>query len=211
MESVVNIEQQNWFSTPLWDLDCEVSLGEIRSLVKKIHKKDPEGAKLTNIGGWQSKAYPNVCSKYENDYGIAKEMKPLIEFLNNVADACAKQIEIPNDLKLQNFWFNINKFKDHNTLHNHRGSLISGVLYLITPEDSGAISFQRTDLDLDYYLPEDLKKRNAFTGTSFTISPKQGKILMFPSWFKHSVEPNNSRNKRISMSFNYGVATQDDI
>ena len=44
----MNISQQNWFSTPLWDLDCEVSLGEIRSLVKKIHKKDPEGAKLTN-------------------------------------------------------------------------------------------------------------------------------------------------------------------
>ena len=37
----------------------------------------------------------------------------------------------------------------------------------------------------------------------FTIKPKEGSLILFPSWFKHRVEPSQSQNSRISMSFNY--------
>ena len=201
----MNISQQNWFSTPLWDLDCEVSLGEIRSLVKKIHKKDPKGTKISNEGGWQSRAYPNVCSKYEKDYGIANEMKPVISLLNNIAGATVEQrLDISDDIKLANFWFNVNSRGNYNTLHNHRGGIISGVLYILVPDDNcGGITFERTDKELQYYLPPFLDNHNEFTSSIFTLNPKEGSLILFPSWFNHRVEPSQSQNSRVSMSFNY--------
>ena len=56
------------------------------------------------MGGWQSDSYPNVCSKYEEDYGIADVMKPVIDLLNNlVGTTVEKQLGIPDDIKLGNF------------------------------------------------------------------------------------------------------------
>ena len=201
----MNIEQQNWFSTPVWQVETELPLGEVKTLVKKIRKKDPKGTKISNEGGWQSRAYPNVCSKYEKDYGIANEMKPVISLLNNIAGATVEQrLDISDDIKLANFWFNVNSRGNYNTLHNHRGGIISGVLYILVPDDNcGGITFERTDKELQYYLPPFLDNHNEFTSSIFTIKPKEGSLILFPSWFKHRVEPSQSQNSRISMSFNY--------
>ena len=210
----MNIEQQNWFSTPIWQVETELPLSELRTLVKKIREKDPEGTKISNVGGWQSRAYPNVCSKYEKDYGIADVMKPVIDLLNNLVLDCLyklikgatveQQLGIPDDIKLINFWFNVNSRGNFNNLHNHRGGIISGVLYILIPDDNcGGISFQRTDKEIQYYLPPFLDKHNEFTSSMLTIKPKEGSLVLFPSWFNHRVEPSQSENSRVSMSFNY--------
>jgi len=207
----MNVTQTNWFATPVWEIQTELTLGKLRSTVKSIRKKDPEGVIFTNVGGWQSNSYPNVCSKYEEDYDIKEPMTPVIEFLNNMADSCATQMGVPKHLKLLNFWFNVNGYKDYNKLHNHRGSFISGVLYILVPDDKcGGITFNRANDESEYFLPEDLVERNTLTSATFTLEPKEGKLILFPSWFRHMVEPSQSRNSRISMSFNYGF-TNDDI
>ena len=35
------------------------------------------------------------------------------------------------------------------------------------------------------------------------VDPLEGRILMFPSWLWHCVEPNESNDIRISVSFNF--------
>ena len=40
LESVMNIEQQNWFSTPM-ESETELPLGELRTLVKENNKSRP--------------------------------------------------------------------------------------------------------------------------------------------------------------------------
>ena len=201
----MNIEQQNWFATPIWQVKTELPLGELRTLVKKIRKKDPKGTIISNVGGWQSRAYPNVCSKHEKDYGIANVMKPVIDLLNNIVGATVEQrLDISDDIKLANFWFNVNNRGNYNSLHNHRGGIISGVLYILIPDDNcGGITFERTDKELQYYLPPFLDKHNEFTSSMVTVKPKEGSLVLFPSWFNHRVEPSQSQNSRVSMSFNY--------
>ena len=67
----------------------------------------------------------------------------------------------------------------------------------------GNINFQRSD-DIEYYLPP-LNNYNNFTGGRATYKPESGKVLIFPSWVKHSVDGSRSEQQRISISFNYGV------
>jgi uncharacterized protein (TIGR02466 family) len=74
---------------------------------------------------------------------------------------------------------------------------------LIPDDNCGGISFQRTDKEIQYYLPPFLDKHNEFTSSMVTIKPKEGSLVLFPSWFNHRVEPSQSENSRVSMSFNY--------
>ena len=42
-------------------------------------------------------------------------------------------------------------------------------------------------------------------GSSETIPPKAGRILMFPSWLSHAVRPYTGTRQRISIAFNLSV------
>ena len=54
--------------------------------------------------------------------------------------------------------------------------------------------FQKTNTRLEKY--------NNFTGEKATYTPKSGRVLIFPSWLKHSVYPFYCDGERRSMSFN---------
>ena len=108
------------------------------------------------------------------------------------------------ELNLAGYWCNVNTYGDYNKLHNHRGSVLSGVFYIDVPDENmGNIIFERSD-DIEYYLPP-LKEYNNFTGGRATYKPESGKVLIFPSWLKHQVEGSRSEQQRISISFNYGA------
>ena len=73
----------------------------------------------------------------------------------------------------------------------------------VPDENMGSINFFRQD-DIQYFLPP-LENYNNFTGEKATYKPESGRVLIFPSWLKHSVDGSRSEQQRISISFNYGV------
>jgi len=165
----------------------------VRDYILNLKETEPDGVKKTNYGGWQSKSY----SQYP------ETLIPFSTAINEAIKSCAQQIGVP-ELRLKNFWYNVNNYGDYNTLHNHRGSVLSGVFYIDVPDENmGKINFERSD-DISYYLPP-LDKYNNVTGERASYSPDTGKLLIFPSWTKHSVDGSRSKQQRISMSFNYGV------
>ena len=192
----LNIKQTDLFATPVWKLETGIDCKPIKSLVQKIKNKDRVGNKLTNVGGWQSVSYPRK--------DIPIELDSLFSLFDSTVRTCLNSISIPNLVEMRNFWFNINKPGNYNKLHNHRGSLISGVFYIDTPKDCGNSSFERYD-DTQYYLPENLEKRTVITGSAVSFEAEKGVLLLFPSWLLHQVEPSQSQTPRISMSFNYNM------
>ena len=63
--------------------------------------------------------------------------------------------------------------------------------------------FERSD-NAEYFLPP-MEKPNYFTSTATTYKAMTGAIYVFPGWMKHSVQPNLTKEDRLSVSFNYGV------
>ena len=193
----MEIKAHVWFPTLIWQADLPDSqksvLSEMKESVLSIKEKNPDGVKKTNYGGWQSKDYKSFSDKF----------KLIGNKLNETIKTCAEQIGVP-ELNLKNYWININRYGDYNTVHNHRGAILSGVFYIDVPDENmGNINFFRDD-DINYYLPP-LEKYNNFTGEKATYTPKSGRVLIFPSWLRHSVDGSKSEKQRISMSFNYGV------
>ena len=108
-----------------------------------------------------------------------------------------------SNINISQSWI-VSQYKgEYNPWHQHSGHL-SSVIYLKVPkgmdeffekegEDhypvGGAIQFMQGD------------KQN-FRNDTLTFRPEVGKMLIFPSWLKHSVYPFDVDGERRSMSFN---------
>lgn len=190
------------FATPL----CRVNLNnkklikDLISYVKKINKKDKQGRLVSNLGGWQSQILPMKDKVLIN----------LERFIRNHLKNFNEQYEYLNEEpRIDALWFNINKTKDANNTHNHAGVNtpdFSAVLYLQI--DGGKIHFINPD---PYHncMPTLKTKEpdywNAFNSAEYFIEPEPGDLIIFPSTINHWVEPNPSKNDRISLAFNWSI------
>ena len=156
-----------------------------------------KGRKISNFGGWQSEDIPLDDSFFSD---IRNQIKIIT---TNFAKSI--QIDLSNNNSVQ-MWININEYKDSNIIHDHPKSIFSGVYYIKVPKNSGNIRFNHPafsklerdwgDLDIDTY--------NFYNSLVWSLSSIENRIIIFPSWLDHLVEPNLSHEKRISISFNVG-------
>mgnify|MGYP001301652196 CR=1 FL=1 len=191
------LHAENWFPSPIWSgLLKGVDNDAIETFAYDRKNLDPEGTRLSNYIGWQSNSIR---------YGDNEAFDKLMQTISEEVDACAAQTGLPK-LNVQNVWMNINSPGAYNHLHNHAGSILSGVYYVKSQPEQGNIFFERGD-DAEYFLPP-IEEANYFTSTATTYKATTGAIYIFPGWLKHSVQPNLTADDRLSISFNYGIVNQ---
>jgi len=166
------------------------------NFIKNLNEiKKGEGRKISNLSGFQSY---DLSHNDEVFFPFLKE----IEFHTN---KLAFQLGLQDTLKVSNFWLNVNKYKDSNSLHNHPGAVFSGVYYINVPKNSGAIVFRNPAIHfLEMYWPNKfVKDFNCSTSSLWKINPGNNQVVIFPAWLDHFVEPNmNEMEERISIAFN---------
>jgi len=182
-----------WFPQVIWSAMIHmVDNYELKNWAYD-RKKNDIGRRISNYGGFQSS---DIMS------GQCKQVDKLIEHLDKEIRDISRQVALPQ-LEIKNIWLNINPPGSYNELHNHAGSVLSGVYYVEANERQGNIQFERSD-NAEYHLPEYMEKITYFNATRATYAAKSGALYIFPSWLKHHVQGNQSNTDRISLSFNYG-------
>lgn len=182
-----------WFPSVIWSgMLHDVDNASMKHYAYK-RKNEDMGVTVSNYNGWQSGSL---------QLGDNEAIDNLVSILDKEIKNCAKQVGLA-DLEIYNMWININPPHAYNHLHNHVGSVLSGVYYIDARENQGNIQFERTD-NAECFIPEYIDKITYFTSTRATYAAKTGALYIFPSWLKHSVEGNNTSTDRISISFNYG-------
>lgn len=118
------------------------------------------------------------------------------------------QISKKVDFEIQNSWGNRHIAGQWNSQHWHSNCVISGVYYMNVDDLSGPITFSKPHTHMNLFGPMirfDLDCEfddNEYFRDSFTIYPKTGDILMFPSHMQHYVSPSQSRSTRYTIAFN---------
>jgi uncharacterized protein (TIGR02466 family) len=182
-----------WFPSVIWSgMFVDIDNADLKNYAYQ-RKKEDMGVSVSNYNGWQSGPL-QVGDNATIDY--------LKGVLDKEISNCAKQVGLA-ELEIYNMWININPPHSYNHLHNHVGSVLSGVYYIDARENQGNIQFERTD-NAECFIPEYIDKVTYFTSTRATYAAKTGAMYIFPSWLKHSVEGNNTSTDRISIAFNYG-------
>ena len=113
--------------------------------------------------------------------------------------------DIQNQIvKITSMWSIVNKKDSFNERHHHGNSDLSAAYYVCADEDSGDIVFYDPRQSFMFSHP-DAVKVNDLNAQVKSISPKSGRLVLFPSYLEHSVNPNNSSKKRIVISFNISL------
>ena len=106
--------------------------------------------------------------------------------------------------KINNMWAIINTGGSANLRHQHGNSTISGAYYVRAPKNSGDIVFYDPRPAPVYSHPNVLGP-NLLNAQVNGITPKEGALVLFPSFLDHSVNENKSNEERIVISFNIRI------
>ena len=148
---------------------------------------------------------PNTGSNYSSLNGYALESKELVKMkqamqgmLNSYTHELLKRKDHTKFMITQS-WFNYNPPGSFHYRHWHSNSLFSGTYYLT--DNNSKIFFDKPQA-ITGGIEYEFKEINTMNCSDFGIEPLQYCALFFPSYLPHSVEPNQSKQERVSLSFN---------
>jgi len=172
---------------------------ELESYILDLKKKNSDGQKKSNYGGWHS---PFFDQKNNN---TTKKFSVIIQnFLKKIFTDEMGWKYNPDKTKIVVMWAIINKKGSFNIQHNHPNSYLSAAYYVKVPKNSGNIKFFDPKEQKNIRYPK-IKKYTDISAAITEITPKEGDLLIFPSYFYHSVGENLSEDDRIIVSFNVDV------
>ena len=153
-----------------------------------------KGVKRTNMNGWHSTTNMHKIPIF----------KPLVDELFQMQREIYKEEWLDKEPTMGNMWANINPSGAMNRPHIHPNSHFSGVYYIKAPKNSGQIVFNDPRTLSHMLMPTRIEKTPPpYLWREVRVDPLEGRILMFPSWLWHCVDPNESNDIRISVSFNF--------
>ena len=184
------------FPTPIYIFDIkDKSLNtQLEKDVINWMNKD-KGISRTNVKGWHSTTDMHTKPEY------ARLVKALYEAQNKIY----QEENYESEPFLGNMWANVNPPGGYNRAHLHPNCTWSGVYYIKTPEKCGELKLKDPRTGAEMSSPK-MKKSNTLPERLWrevTYIPVAGRCIMFPAWLIHCVEPNDSNDIRISVSFNF--------
>ena len=185
--------REEFFPTSVFGKDVKLDNDKLAQDIINWSNQDP-GVKKTNYKGWHSKT----------DMHTKAEYRPLVDELMTMCKDVFKEEWLDREPTLGNMWANINPKEGSNQAHMHPNSLFSGVYYIKSNPQAGRLKIYDPRPGSQIIMPVRKKgKPPKHLWRDANLDPFPGRIIMFPAWLWHSVEPNQSNEIRISVSFNF--------
>lgn len=183
------------FKTPIYmkKLNLDLSYYEKKSF---LFEKKHQSRKKSNLGGYQS---PDLI--VNEDLFQKKFFNDIKEDLNSFYS----EFNINKNAQMSELWLNVNRRHAYNKTHDHPFSFMSGVFYIRAPEKSGKLIFHDNsskNLYTQNFHHKYIEKWNSYNSTTYQIDPEENVLILFLSSVWHDVEPNETDEPRISLSFN---------
>jgi len=189
------MNRELYFATPIYvkDVGTPEFNNQLEQNIVNWSKQD-KGEIKTNMNGWHS----------TTDMHTKPEYKMLVDLLYEAQRFIYKDELLDNEPYLGNMWANINPPGGYNRPHTHPNSLWSGVYYIKAPINSGHLKIE--DPKPCSLISRPRRKQGELPTHLWNevhFQPVAGRLIMFPSWLNHCVDPNQSNDIRISVSFNF--------
>ena len=185
--------KEQFFPTTIYAKDIQLDNETLSNNIVNWSQQD-SGVKKTNMNGWQSKPEMHLKSEYQQ----------LVQELYKMQEEIYQDEWLDRKPKLGNMWANINYPGGYNRPHVHPNCLFSGVYYVKANKNSGVFVANDPRPGIQTMMPTRKPGRPPkHLWREVHLEPIPGRIIMFPAWLWHCVEPNKSNDIRISVSFNF--------
>ena len=184
---------EKFFPTIVYGKDVQLDNNKLAQDIVNWSNQD-KGVSKTNYKGWHS----------TTDMGQKPEYQQLVTELLRMQKEIYNNEHLDRHARLGNMWANINPTDGMNQPHIHPNALFSGVYYVKSQPNCGRLKVMDPRPGVQFIMPT---RKPGNPGKDMwrdvNIEPVVGRIIMFPAWLWHSVEPNKSNDIRISISFNF--------
>ena len=185
--------REEFFPTSVYGKDIKLDNDKLAQHIIGWSNQD-QGVQKTNYKGWHS----------TTDMANKGEYQLLVNELNTMCKEVFNEEWLDREPVLGNMWANINPKDGLNQPHIHPNSLFSGVYYIKSNPQAGRLKIYDPRAGSQIVMPNRKKgKPPKHLWRDANIDPIPGRIIIFPAWLWHSVEPNQSNDLRISVSFNF--------
>lgn len=197
----------NAFATPIvtypW-AESETLNAELRALILEREAEGGKSVERSNVGGWHSRAdffdwgAPAVQT-------LSDRVQRVVIEVTRTALSFGRARRFRATYRM-GAWANIMRHGHYHSVHNHPGHTWSGVYYVDIgkPEPNRPFNGQLELLD-----PRLGANMVTMPGGPFefryTVPPRPGLMVVFPSWLNHLVHPFFGTGERISVAFNVRV------
>ena len=185
------------FSIPVWTAiisNTEKVNTTMYEYIKALQTKNPAGKFKSNVRGWHS-----------DDFDL--QAKEVSFFLNSISQNLTDAFNDmgwdlkKNEVKITSMWSIINHKDASNSRHIHSNNYISAAYYVKASQNSGNIVFYDPVSARVIRNPR-IQNKNKLNSNVFSVEPKDGLLVLFPSYLDHSVDTNKSDDERMVISFN---------
>ena len=185
--------KEGFFPTIIYAQDFKLDTNQLAQNIIQWSNQD-QGLKKTNVKGWLS----------ETEMHKIPEYKPLVDELFKMVHQVFNEEFLEREPRLGNMWANINPPGGYNRPHVHPNSLFSGVYYVKTSPNCGQLVCNDPRPGIQTCMPTRKKVEiPKHLWREVHLEPQENRAIMFPAWLWHTVEPNESNESRISVSFNF--------
>jgi len=165
--------------------------------IKSLQVQNLQGITKSNLVGWHSENFD--LENNEPRFFINSISSNLNKVFNDMGWDLKNQ-----KVKITSMWSIINKKNASNSRHIHSNNCISAAYYVKAPKHCGDIVFHDPRSAAVYSYPK-VSKINKLNSNIYSIQPREGLLVMFPSFLHHSVDTNKSDKERIVISFNLNL------
>ncbi|MEI8021589.1 MAG: TIGR02466 family protein [Schlesneria sp.] len=156
------------------------------------------GLQLSNQNGWHS-----ALDFFERaEPGCVDLARRIIDAIRQATQAISPGFDFSTVGLQCEGWINVNGKGGFNTPHDHPGWAWSGTYYVQLPENppqrSGCIEFLDSRTNVRCITVDGA---SCFM-SKYTHRPVSGTMLLFPSYLRHWVYPNEQDEERVSIAFN---------
>ena len=185
--------REEFFPTSVYGKDINLDNDRLAQNIIDWSNQD-QGVQKTNYKGWHS----------TTDMANKGEYQLLVNELNIMCKEVFNEEWLDREPVIGNMWANINPKDGMNQPHIHPNSLFSGVYYVKSNPNAGRLKIYDPRPGIQMVMPirKDGKPPKHLWRDA-NLDPITGRIIIFPAWLWHSVEPNQSNDLRISVSFNF--------
>ena len=145
---------------------------------------------------------PGSSWQSANQLQTLEAFRELISCVDATARTVLRFLRIAcEDIEVTGCWINMNAQGAAHSAHSHPNNFLSGTYYVEAQDGADTIYFHDPRPQTGIIRPH-VTELTAENTDQSAVPVRNGTLLMFPAWLQHSVPPNTSRHRRVSVSFN---------
>lgn len=195
---------EHLFPSPVMHFDWpdgEALNAGLREAVQ-AHRRTSLGVVKTNRGGWQSDTDLQDWPEPAAQELMRRVLRLVREYLARQGGGSDPVFDSGWRIRA---WANVNEHGHFNRTHDHLGvhSFISGVYYVNVGDiESGQVGGGRTRFEDWTRVAVDTSRDADTERRDFYMTPRNGRMVLFPAALMHSVEPYLGHAQRITIAYN---------